>query len=152
MSRLAIPSYFFALAVVRRGNQFLLVHERKHSQGWYLPGGRVEPGESFEQAVRRETLEETGLPIELEGIVRIEHAPSPDGTRLRMFFLAHPLDDRPPRTTPDEESLGAAWVRLEELPGYRLRAEDLRDILAYVARGCFVGPLGMLTIEGGPWR
>ena len=55
MSRLPIPTWFFVLVVVRRGEQFLLVHERKHGQLWYLPAGRVEPGETFVEAAVRET-------------------------------------------------------------------------------------------------
>jgi phosphatase NudJ len=35
--RVAIPTWFFAVVVVRFGPRFLFVHERKHGQGWYLP-------------------------------------------------------------------------------------------------------------------
>ncbi len=59
--RKSIPTWFFVLAAVRRANRFLLVHERKHGQLWYLPAGRVEPGENFVAAVQRETLEEAGI-------------------------------------------------------------------------------------------
>src|SRR5262249_19177094 len=61
MPREPIPTWFFALVVVRKGNQFLVVHERKHGQLWYLPAGRAELGETLLEAARRETLEETGL-------------------------------------------------------------------------------------------
>src|SRR5207244_8947752 len=110
MPRDPIPTWFFALVVVRRGDRFLLVHERKHGQLWYLPAGRVEPGETFAQAAVRETLEEAGIAIALDGIVRLEHTPIEGGARMRAIFVAHPTDDRPPKATPDDESLGAAWV------------------------------------------
>jgi phosphatase NudJ len=45
MARDPIPTWFFALTVVRRGQHFLLVHETKHEQLWYSPAGRAEPGE-----------------------------------------------------------------------------------------------------------
>ncbi len=32
MSKKPIPTWFFVLVVVRRGNEFLLVQERKHGQ------------------------------------------------------------------------------------------------------------------------
>ena len=34
---------------------------------WCLPGGKLDPGESFEVAARRETFEETGIAA-LEGV------------------------------------------------------------------------------------
>ena len=44
----------------------ILVGKRKGSHGagtWALPGGHLEPGESFEACCKREVLEETGLTI-----------------------------------------------------------------------------------------
>src|SRR5579883_3011243 len=98
MPREPVPTYAFALVVVRLGHRFLLVHERKHGQRWYLPAGRVEPGEDLAAAAVRETLEESGVPVVLEGILRIEYAPAPPpgATRLRVFFVARPRDDTPP--------------------------------------------------------
>src|SRR5512135_242905 len=134
--RTPVPTWFFAVVIVRKGDRFLLVHERKHGQLWYLPAGRVEPGESFFDAAVRETLEETGVPVRLDGLLRIEHSPSPTGSmRCRVLFTASPIDDRPPRTVPDEESLGAAWVTLADLDHYPLRGQEVRDILRYVAGG-----------------
>ncbi len=152
MPRAPIPTWFFALVVVRRGDQFLLVHECKHGQLWYLPAGRVEPGESLAMAARRETLEETGVPIRLTGIIRVEHTPSPDHARLRVIFLAEPLNDTPPKSQPDEESLEAAWVRLEELDQYPLRGEEVPELLAYVADGGPIYPVSLIQPEGKPFR
>ncbi|WP_233498432.1 NUDIX domain-containing protein [Blastococcus sp. TF02A-26] len=36
---------------------------------WSVPGGRVEPGESLAEAVEREVLEETGLPVRAGAVV-----------------------------------------------------------------------------------
>jgi phosphatase NudJ len=153
MARLPIPTYTFALVVVRLGHRYLLIQERKHGQLWYLPAGRVEPGESVIRAAHRETLEETGIPIDLAGLLRIEHSPQPEGgARMRVFFLGHPRDDTPPKKVPDRDSLRAAWVSLDELDRYPLRGPEVRDILTYVHRGGPVYPLSLLRSEGSPWQ
>jgi ADP-ribose pyrophosphatase YjhB (NUDIX family) len=144
-----IPTWFFALVVVRLGRRFLVVHERKHGQKWYLPAGRVEPGERLVDAACRETLEETGVSIVVEGILRVEHSPLPDGSaRCRVIFVARPADDAEPRATDD--SLGAAWVTLDDLDRLELRGDEVRDLFHYVAGGGAIHPLSLLTVEGTP--
>src|SRR5262245_34096553 len=115
MSRTPVPTWYFSLVVVRRGHRFLLTRERKYGSSWSIPGGRVEPGESLGDAAIREVLEETGVPITLDGILRVEHSPSSSGARVRVIYAGSPLDDTAPKTSADEESLGAAYLTLDEI-------------------------------------
>jgi phosphatase NudJ len=139
------------VVVVRLGRRFLLVREVKHGQLWYLPAGRVEPGERLVEAARREALEETGIPVVLEGILRIEHTPMREGTaRCRVIFVARPENDAPPKSKPDKESLEAAWVSLEEIGKLPLRGPEVAQLLKDVACGAQVFPLSLLTAEGEP--
>ena len=147
MPRAPIPTWCFALAVVRKGDRFLLVQESKYGQPWYLPAGRVEEGESFADAVVRETREEAGIPVRVTGIIRVEHSPSPAGARMRVVYLAEPTDDTPPKTEPDDESLGAAWVGLDELPNYTLRGDEVAELFHYVASGGPVYPPELIRPE-----
>ena len=41
---------------------------------WDLPAGYLDPGESFEVAARRETLEEAGIDVELVGLAGVYHS------------------------------------------------------------------------------
>ncbi len=140
------------MVVVRMGRRFLLVRERKHGQLWYLPAGRVELGESLVRAAERETLEESGVPVVIESVLRVEHQPSELGARVRVFFLARPADDTPPKRLADEHSLEARWVTLDELSTLPLRGSEVFEVLASVERGAPTAPLGLLTFEGAPWR
>ena len=147
MARDPIPTWFFAAVVVRHGDRFLLVQERKHNNAWYLPAGRVEPGESLTQAAVRETLEESGVRVRLKGVIRIEHSAQSKSARLRVVFLAEPRGDTATKKKADRE-----WVTLNELPKYRLRGPLVEKVLRYVANGgpCF--PLEVLQAEGAPYR
>ena len=149
MSRDPIPTWFFVLTVVRLGRRYLLVRERKHEQLWYLPAGRVEPGETFVQAAQRETLEEAGISIAVEGVLRVEHSPQADGTaRVRVIFLAHPADDTLPKNKPDQESLGAGWFILSELSALPLRGDEVLQIFRYVEQSPRIYPLELINFEG----
>ncbi|HAN75222.1 MAG TPA: hypothetical protein DCQ51_16115 [Planktothrix sp. UBA8407] len=66
MFRNPISTELFVVVVVRSGNRFLLIQEVMGNRPWYFPGGRVEQGETFVAAAKRETLEEAGIPIILD--------------------------------------------------------------------------------------
>jgi phosphatase NudJ len=152
LARAPIPTWYFALVVVQHQDKFLLVHERKHEQRWYLPAGRAEMGETLQAAAYRETLEETGVPVRLTGVLRVEHSPLPGAARLRAIFLAEPIDDTPPKAIADKESLGAAWVSLDELHDYPLRGPEVEELLRFVANRGPLYPLSLLQLEGMPFR
>ena len=142
--RAPIPTWYFALVVVRRGHRFLLTQERKYGSSWSIPGGRVEPGESLTRAAIREVYEETGVPIRIDGVLRVEHSAAESTVRMRVLFTGTPLDDTPPKTTADEESLGAAWLTLDEIRKLTLRGAELRALLESVESGRQVFPLDLL--------
>lgn len=147
MARDPIPTWYFALVVVRRGHRFLLTQEQKYGRSWSIPGGRVEPGESLVDAAVREVLEETGVPVRLEGLLRVEHSASPDSARVRLIFTGSPIDDTPPRTTADAESLGAAYLTLDEIRARPLRGSELGSLLQSVEDGAQIFPLSILGHE-----
>ncbi|SDX23164.1 NUDIX domain-containing protein [Roseicitreum antarcticum] len=58
--RLMVPS---VAAIIRDEQDRLLLQRKAGAEGWSLPAGAIEPGETPEQALRREVFEETGFKI-----------------------------------------------------------------------------------------
>ncbi|KAL6043704.1 NUDIX hydrolase [Balamuthia mandrillaris] len=119
----SFPTVLIALVVVRKEDDlFLCNHEH---DGWYFPAGRVDYGESFATGAVREALEEAGVPVILDGVLRIEHTPGLRNCRMRVIFQAHAADDTPPKSIPDEEVIEAKWLTIPELEAKRLRSTGM---------------------------
>ena len=90
-----------ALLVIRRG--------RPPSEGlWSLPGGRVEDGETLEQALVREVREETGLEVEPDGLV----ATVTRGPYDIHDFRAHVVGGQP---VPGDDASALQFVNRDDL-------------------------------------
>ncbi|BDT93183.1 NUDIX domain-containing protein [Nocardia sputorum] len=63
-------------ALIIDGAGAILMQRRADSGNWSLPGGTMEIGETLEQCVIRETKEETGLDIEITGLLGIYTDPA----------------------------------------------------------------------------
>lgn len=60
----------FAYAIAFSGDEFVMVRHRERA--WEMPGGRLEKGETPEQAAVREFSEETGMALEPLGVLEVE--------------------------------------------------------------------------------
>ena len=150
MARLPIPTWYFVVVAVRHGDRFLVIQERKHGQLWYLPAGRVEPGEDFFTAAKRETFEEAGVHVTLEGVIRVEHLPvKKSHARLRVVFAASCDEDC--EELGGTDSLQARWVTLAQLDALKLRGQEVRSLCEYLAAGGTVFPLAVLGREGAAY-
>ena len=85
MVNVVIPSEE-GVVLIRRGSE-------PFEGQWALPGGFVEVGETVEQAAKREAAEETGLAVELAGLVGVysDSDRDPRGHNVSVAFLARVL-------------------------------------------------------------
>ncbi|EAL71458.1 hypothetical protein DDB_G0272048 [Dictyostelium discoideum AX4] len=142
--------YAFCLVVVRKrsNNTYLLVNEAA-GRGYWLPGGKLNVNEALQQCAIRETKEETGIDIELKGILRVEFSPMVNYSRMRVIFYAEPIDEnQPPRLIPNYESMGAIYVPLDQLTSFNLRGKEPTIWFNYVDKNKPIHPLSLLALEG----
>ena len=109
-------------------NDKILLTKRKDFEVWCMPGGRVEDGETVTQAAIRETLEETGLEVELTGVVGIYSIPKAKAwCNLIILFTARPAGGY--MKSQESEVDEVRFFPIDEIPrellwGHRQRISD----------------------------
>ena len=113
------------LCLIQDGNRILLQNRvKKDWQGYTLPGGHVEPGESFVDAVIREMKEETGLDILNPRLVGIKQFPIDDGRYIVLLYKTENF--RGQIVSSDEGEM--EWVEYDRLSDIET-VDDLEDLL-----------------------
>ena len=145
MSRIPTPTFLIVFLIVIVDDRVLMIQEVLDGNPWHIPAGMVEPGENLLDGARREALEEAGIVVELDGLLRVEQIHHKNGSmRLRYFFTAHPVDDSPPKQFGDEHSLRADWFTWEEVKQLPLRSDYILEILEEVRNGVPLHPVSSI--------
>jgi ADP-ribose pyrophosphatase YjhB (NUDIX family) len=92
-------------AIIEINNGIILIKRKNPPHGWALPGGFVDYGETLENAVRRESKEETGLTIEF----------------VRQF---HTYSD--PKRDPRHHTVSTIFIA--KASGTPIAADDAQDV------------------------
>lgn len=104
----------------------VLICQRKADQPmslkWEFPGGKIEAGESSEDALARELNEELGITAVIgRQVARIRHKYRNGGVIDLQFFVVREFDG----TLENRIFNDMRWAPLTELPGYDFLAADL---------------------------
>lgn len=119
--------------VVWKDETVLLIQRGKppRAGSWSLPGGRQELGETTREAGLREVLEETGLDVDIKGLIDVVDTINRDDQgRVRMQYTlvdywAEWISGVPAAGT---DAADARWVHPDDLSVYNLWDETLRVI------------------------
>lgn len=126
-----------ASAAVSNENNEILMQRRADNDLWALPGGTMDLGESIGQTAVREVREETGLDVEIDGIVGIYSDPRhvieySDGEVRQQFNICFSARLLGGTLRASDESTEVAWITpqsLEQLPIHDTTRLRLRHFL-----------------------
>jgi phosphatase NudJ len=147
------PTTLVVLSVVAHDGRYLIVEERDGT--FYLPAGKVEPGENLMAAAVRETAEEAGILVGLSGVIGFDHEHSagpPARAKLRFVFAAYPAISAAPKTRPDRHSRGARWASREQIERLPLRHPEVLTWIERYEEGKGVLPCAAYGWFGPPER
>jgi 8-oxo-dGTP diphosphatase len=112
--------------VVVRDGKVLLVHRPRYDD-WTLPKGKLDPGESFEDAALREVEEETGLRCSLGRELPATHYEVGGRPKIVRYWLMTPEGEG--AFVPNDETDDVRWVTRDEA-FERLTHDRDRDVVA----------------------
>ncbi len=111
-------------AIVRQNGKLLLLRrgiEPAYGK-WVFPGGFVDAGETLEGAAIRESMEEAGIGVSIDGLIG---AYSYDGSPVVIIVYAGTIVEGQPRAL--DESIGIDFFERDEIPWDDLAFPSTKD-------------------------
>lgn len=103
------PTHFVSVAALVTNDKGEILLVNSPWRGWEYPGGLIEPGETFQEALHREIREEAGVEVEITGFVGI--CKNVEKNIVNIDFTARYIGGE---LTTSEESTEVAWVLPEQ--------------------------------------
>ncbi len=147
-----------AVCIMLNDNKVLLMHRLKDGDEYFtFPGGGVEEGESIEEAVVREVMEETSMPTNIERLLYAHHYESSD----QYYYLCSYISGEPVLGNAIEKErmekassdiYGPEWVDTKLIPNLLLYPLEIRDWLIEDLKNGFKNEVRSLDIKTSELR
>jgi 8-oxo-dGTP diphosphatase len=125
---------YVAAALILRNGEILICQRRPDqpmAHKWEFPGGKIEPGETSEQALERELHEELSIRARVGSrVARIRHTYRSGGAVDLQFFVVHEFEGE----LTNNIFQAMRWCALRDLPSFDFLAAD-RDLVRDLAAG-----------------
>jgi len=119
--------------IVIKDEKVLLVSSKYKDEEFYLfPGGGMEFGETIEEAVVRETFEETGVKVKIKDLFHVnEYIYADDWNKrsISMFFIAEVVEILEPTTDDEGKIKEVKWVKLSKLDNYNIKPKRIVEMI-----------------------
>ena len=137
-----------AKAIIIQGDKVLLTKNQDNDGYFYLfPGGGQEHGETLQQALIRECMEEVGQQVEIGELLHVreyigknhEYASDDfDVHQVEYYFISKIVNETKGNiepTNPDSHQVGIEWIAINDLPEYRVYPKTLRKYIIKYLKG-----------------
>lgn len=101
---------------------------------WEFPGGKTEPGETLEECLKRECMEELGIEISVGREICATEYEYPD-IKVMVHFM---LSDITGGTLQLKEHVDLKWITGDEIPDFEFCPAD-KDIIKILAEEDYLG-------------
>lgn len=128
-----------ATAVVIKDGKVLLIHRKNEKEFYVFPGGGVEEGETVEQAILRELMEETSITVRINKI--LEHKIYDDRTENYAYLCdyisgePHLAENSPEKIEMKDgvEYYNPVWIDIKDLENLTVWPEEAKRKLIITA-------------------
>jgi 8-oxo-dGTP diphosphatase len=111
-------------AIIQKADKILIARRKKGDPleyQWELPGGKIEPGETPEECLKRELYEEFGIETEIKNFFCSSKYDYPHVSIELLAFFAHHLSGELKPTDHDR----VQWARISELESFTFANADI---------------------------
>lgn len=142
-----------AVAILIKKDEVLLIHRKNEKEYFVFPGGGVEEGETIEQAVIRELMEEMTLEIKINKLL---YRHIYDNDTEQYFYLCDYVSGKPKLGEDSEEKkkmlegkdfYNPLWVKIEKLKNMLIYPLEIKDLLIEDFKNNFINPVNTLIIK-----